>query len=113
MLKIKSGLFTNTSVIVLAVRCKLPTLPDQQVCCNLWMCHLVLGTLCHHRLHHCLPLTPTGNNTVPVFVHKLTQVGPCSDKSDAVALSVVMISDRGSDFDGAFNSAVPLCLGVK
>ena len=72
-----------------------------------------------------LPLTPASNNAIAVFVDKLTKyvyAVPCSDKSDAVdwanmyvehvvqheGLSVVLMSDRGPQFNNAFNKAVTL-----
>lgn len=77
-----------------------------------------------------LPLTPASNNAIAVFVDKLTKyvyAVQCSDKSDAVdwanmyvehvvqreGLSVVLMSDRGPQFNNAFNKAVTLRLGIK
>ena len=77
-----------------------------------------------------LPRTPKGNNAIAVFVDKLTKhvhAVPCSDTSTAVdwanmyvehvvqheGLSTVIISDRGPQFNSAFNRALALRLGIK
>ena len=77
-----------------------------------------------------LPLTPKGNNAVAVFVDKLTKyvyAVPCKDTSDAVdwanmyvehvvqheGLSSVIISDRGPQFNSAFNRALAMRMGIK
>ena len=78
-----------------------------------------------------LPCTPKGNNAIAVFVDKLTKyvyAVPCTDKSisDAVdwanmyiehvvqheGLSNVIISDRGPQFNSAFNRALAVRLGI-
>ena len=76
-----------------------------------------------------LPLTPKGNNAIIVFVDKLTKyvyAVPCNEKSNAVdwanmyvehvvqheGLSAVIISDRGPQFNSAFNKALALRLGI-
>ena len=76
-----------------------------------------------------LPCTPKGNNAIAVFVDKLTKYVcelPCTDKSDAVdwanmyvehvvqheGLSNVIISDRGPQFNSAFNRALAVRLGI-
>ena len=76
-----------------------------------------------------LPLTPKGNNAIVVFVDKLTKyvyAVPCNEKSTAVdwanmyvehvfqheGLSSVVISDRGPQFNSAFNKALALRLGI-
>ena len=76
-----------------------------------------------------LPCTPEGNNAIAVFVDKLTKYVyelPCTDKSDAVdwanmyvehvvqheILSIVIISDRGPQFNSAFNGALAVRLGI-
>ncbi|DBA87893.1 TPA: hypothetical protein ACH3X1_016779 [Trebouxia sp. C0004] len=76
-----------------------------------------------------LPCTPKGNNAIAVFVDKLTKyvyAVPCTDKFDAVdwanmyvehvvqheGLSNVIISDRGPQFNSAFNRALAVRLGI-
>ena len=77
-----------------------------------------------------LTCTPKGNNAIAVFVDKLTKyvyAVPCKDTSDAVdwanmyiervvqheGLSAVIISDRGPQFNSAFNKALALRLGIQ
>ena len=101
----------TTSNIVPAVRYKQLGPLSQQVYDNLWMCHLMLGTLSLQITSLVCLLPPNGNNAIAVFVDKLTKyvyAVPCSDTSDAIdwanmyvehavqheKLSVVMISDR-------------------
>ena len=76
-----------------------------------------------------LPRTPKGNNAIAVFVDKLTKyvhAVPCKDTSTAVdwadmyvehvvqheGLCTTIISDRGPQFNSAFNKALALRLGI-
>ena len=77
-----------------------------------------------------LPRTPKGNNAIVVFVDKLTKyvyAVPCKDTSTAIdwanmyvehvvqheGLSTNVISDRGPQFNSAFNKALALRLGIS